>query len=40
MARRLGETAHQSIGARFGASHMVRAIETLYEETLRKAGAW
>ena len=39
MARRLGEAAHQSIGARFGASYMVRAIETLYEETLREAGA-
>ena len=40
MARRLGEAAYQSIGARFGASYMVRAIETLYEETLREAGAW
>ena len=40
MARKLGEAARQSIGARFGASNMVRAIETLYEETLREAGAW
>jgi glycosyltransferase involved in cell wall biosynthesis len=39
MARRLGEAARQSIGARFGASYMVGAIETLYEETLREAGA-
>ena len=39
MARRLGEVARQSVGARFGASYMVRAIETLYEETLREVGA-
>ena len=40
LARRLGEAAHQSIGARFGVSYMVRAIEALYEETLRGEGAW
>jgi glycosyltransferase involved in cell wall biosynthesis len=40
MARKLGEAARQSIGARFGTSYMVQAIETLYEETLREAGAW
>jgi glycosyltransferase involved in cell wall biosynthesis len=40
LAKRLGDAAHRSVGEQFSASSMVRAIDGLYEETLREVGAW